>query len=237
MEVLDAQINEAQSELSEAVDAAQEVAEYEPEEDEKVTVAVIKKVLKESIDDLKGSTGESARRELKSLQVQEKRISTLETRIKASKSALKIIVDELDLKIQLKRLGGQGFKAESQELIRQVDQQLANLDPNHKDEKKKITALKKDKSALEARLVKTDSILSAIGGALTEEEARQLILKKLYNVAHEELNRYLNAEKRGLIQIVENLWDKYAVSSRELESERVETMAALDGFLRGLRYV
>ncbi len=52
-----------------------------------------------------------------------------------------------------------------------------------------------------------------------------------------ELNRYLNAEKRGLIAVVENLWDKYAVSSRELESERGETLNTLDGFLKGLGYL
>jgi type I restriction enzyme M protein len=36
---------------------------------------------------------------------------------------------------------------------------------------------------------------------------------------------------------VENLWDKYAVSSRELESERSETLKTLDGFLQGLGYI
>jgi type I restriction enzyme M protein len=35
---------------------------------------------------------------------------------------------------------------------------------------------------------------------------------------------------------VENLWDKYAVSSRELESRRAETLKTLDGFLKGLGY-
>ena len=57
-------------------------------------------------------------------------------------------------------------------MIRQVDAQLANLDTANKDDKKKITALKKDKAVLEARLAKTDGILAAIGGQLTEEEAR-----------------------------------------------------------------
>ena len=62
-------------------------------------------------------------------------------------------------------------------------------------------------------------------------------VKKLYGIAHQELNRYLNAEKRGLVQVVENLWGKYAVSSRELESERSETLKTLDGFLKGLGYL
>jgi len=54
--------------------------------------------------------------------------------------------------------------------------------------------------------------------------------------AHE-LNRYLNSEKRRLIAVVENLWDKYAVSSRELESQRAETLEKLNGFLKGLGYL
>ena len=237
IEMLEAQISEVQSELAEAVETAQEVAAYEPEEGETVSAAVIKKALKELIDDLKGSTGESARKELKSLQVQDKAIAALEKRIKDSKGALKIKTDELELKLQVKRLGGDEFKAESKELIRQVDVQLANLDPTNKEDKKKVTALNKDKVALEARLAKTDGILNAIGGQLTEEEARRLILKKLYDLARHELNRYLNAEKRGLIQVVENLWDKYAISSRKLESERAETLKTLDGFLKELGYL
>lgn len=237
IEALEAQISEAQSELAETVDTAQEVAAYEPEEDEKVTAAVMKKALKALIDDLKGSSGDSARKELKNLQAQEKAISAIEKRIKNSKAALKTKTDELDLKLQLKRLGDDEFKAESNELIRQVDNQLANLDPKDKTDKKKITALKKDRSVLEARLAKTDDITNAIDGQLTDEEARRLILKKLYDLAHHELNRYLNTEKRNLIQAVEKFWDKYAVSSRELESERAETLTTLDGFLEGLGYL
>ena len=237
IETLEAQISEAQSELAEAVETAQEVAAYEPDEDEKVTAAVIKKALKALMDDFKGSTGDSARMELENLQAQDKAIKTIENRIKEGKAALKRKTDELELKLQLKRLGGEEFKAESRELVRQVDAQLANLDPDNKADKKKITALNKDKNNLEARLAKTDGILAAIGGQLTEEESHRLILKKLYDIAHQEMNRYLNAEKRGLVQVVENIWDKYAVSSRELESERTETLKKLDGFLNGLEYL
>lgn len=236
IETLEAQISELQSELAEAVETAQEVAAYEPEEDENVTAAVIKKVLKELIDDLKESMGELARKELENLQTQEKAITALENRIKDSKAELKTKTDELALKLQLKRLGSDEFIAESKELIWQVEAQLAKLDPNKKDDKKKITALNRDKAALEGRLAKTDGILIAIGGQLTEEEARQLILKKLCDMVHQELTRYLNAEKRALFQVVEKLWDKYSVSSRQLESERAETLKSLDGFFRGLGY-
>jgi hypothetical protein len=237
IETLEAHISEMQSELAEVVETAQEVAAYEPEEDETVTAAVIKKALKELIEDLKGSTGDSARKELQKLQEQEKTIAAIEKRIKESKVALKTKTDELEHKLQLKRLGGDEFKAESKELIRQVDTQLAKLVSSNKDDKKKITALNKDKATLKERLARTDGILAVIGGQLTEAQAKTLILKKLYDLANTELNRYLNAEKRGLIHVVENLWDKYAVPSRELESERSETLKTLDGFLKGLEYL
>jgi type I restriction enzyme M protein len=223
--------------LAEAVETAQEVAGFDPEEDQKVTAAVIKKALKELIDDLKESAGASARKELKNLQAQDKAIKAIENRIKDTKTDLKTKTDELALKLQLKRLGGDEFKAESRELIQQVDTQLADLDPGKKTDERKITALNKDKAALEARLAKTDGILTAIGGQLTKAEARELILKKIYDLVTHKLNRYLNVEKRRLIAVVENLWDKYAVSSRELESRRVETLKTLDGFLKGLGYL
>ncbi len=237
IEAWEARISEAQSELAEAVETAQEVAGFEPEEDQKVTTAVIKKALKELIDDLKGSEGVSARKELKNLQAQDKAIKAVENRIKDTKTNLKTKTDELTLKLQLKRLGGDEFKAESLELIRQVDAQLASLDPGKKTDKRKIAALKRDKAALKARLAKTDAILSAIGGQITGAEARELILKKLYDLVRNELNRYLNTEKRRLIAVVENLWDKYADSSRELESQRAKTLKTLDGFLKGLGYL
>jgi len=142
----------------------------------------------------------------------------------------------LEHKSQLKRLGGDEFKSESQQLLYQVNTQLATLNVGKKEEKKKSSALNKDRAALEARIAKTDALVASIGGQLTETEAKTLILKKLYDLAKHELTRYLNAEKRRLIQVIENLWDKYAVSSRALEVQRTETLKVLDGFLSGLGY-
>jgi type I restriction enzyme M protein len=236
IEALEAKIADAQAELDEAVETAQEVAGYEPDEDEKVTAAVIKKALKELIDDLKDTAGQSAKKELKALKDQDKAIKVIEKRIKDAKADLKTKNSELALKLELKRLGGDDFKAESEELIKQVDGRIADLDPKDKSEKRKINALKKDKAALEARIARTDEVLEEIGGQLTEEQARELIIKKIYDIAYAELNRYLNAEKRALIAGVDNLWDKYAVSSGELESTRTTTMESLGAFLQGLKY-
>ncbi len=237
IELLEAAIDEAQSKLAEAVETAIEVGGYEPEEDEKVTASVIKKALKELIDDLKDSPSDSAKKEVLDLKQQDDAIKQIEKKIKDTKAELKTKSDELELKLQLKRLGGEEFKTENKELLRQVEAQLSELDPDDKTDKKKITAFNKDKAVINERLAKTDALLTEIGGQLSEEEARRLILKKLYDIAQSELNRYLNAEKRSLIADVEILWDKYAISSQELENNRTETLKKLNGFLEELGYV
>jgi type I restriction enzyme M protein len=174
IEALEGKISEAQSELSEAVEAAQDVAAYEPEEDEAVTVAIIKAALKELIDDLKDSKGDSAKKELNKLKEQEDAITAIEKHIKAAKAEVKAFRDELDHKLQLKRLGSREFNAESEQLLRGVYERLAKLDDAKKEDKKKITALTKDKIALEARLAKTEALLAIIGGQLTKFKQRNL---------------------------------------------------------------
>ena len=47
----------------------------------------------------------------------------------------------------------------------------------------------------------------------------------------------MNQDKTPQYITNDNLWDKYAVSSGELESERTETLRTLDGFLKGLEYL
>ena len=236
IEELEARIGELQTELAEAVETAQEVAAYEPDEEEKVTVAVIKKALKALIDDLKDSAGASAKRERDGLKAQDAAIKETEKKLRDSKSALKEKTSELNLKIQLKRLGGEGFKAESRGLIQQIEDQLADLDPHDKTDKNKINALNKDKVVLEERMAKTDALLEAINGQLTDAEAKHLILKKLYDIASTELERYLNTEMRQLVSGVENLWSKYAMNSREIEAEREATLKTLNFFLERLDY-
>jgi type I restriction enzyme M protein len=237
IEALETKIGEAQSELAEAVETAQEVAAYEPEEDETVTAVAIKKALKELLDDLKDSNGESAEKEFKKLQEQRDTIEAIEKRIKAARSKLNALTDELEHKLLLKRLGGGEFTAENELLLKGVIDQLAALDDNKKDEKKKIAGLKKDQAALEARLGKTNALLNSIGGQLTEAQAKTLILKKLFDLGEQTLQRYVDSEKRKLIAANDNLWQKYAQSASSLELGRAGTLKTLHGFLTTLGYM
>jgi len=220
IEELESKISAVQGELSEAVESAQEVANYEPEEEETVSAASIKKWLKELIDDLKQSQGDSAARERQSYQQEYNVITDIENRIKLLKNTLKEQQSQLELKLRLKRVGDEEFKAETIELLEQVQNQLMGLNASKKEEKAKINALNKDKKALEIKLSYPEGLLTEIGGQLRDEEAKKLILKKLYDWVSEQLTRYLNGEKRGLVAKVENLWDKYAVSSQEMEAQR-----------------
>jgi type I restriction enzyme M protein len=237
IEDLEGQISAVQGELSEAIETAQEVASYESEEDETVTATSIKKVLKDLMDDLKNVSGISAARELAKYKAEYEAIAKLEKQIKDLKADVKEKQTELDIKLRLKRVGGEEFQAETEGLIQQVIAEMAGLKSNDKDHKRKIAGLTKDKEALEKRLTRIDGLLVAIGGQLTTEEAKGLILQKLYDWVREQLTRYLNGAKRSLIALVEKLWDKYAVSSQELEAEREETLAELNQFLSKLGYL
>ena len=130
IEALEATIAEAQGELSEAVETAQEVSGYEPDEDERVTAAVIKKALKALIDDLKGTTGASARKELKNLTDQDKAIKAIEKCIKDAKATLKKRAAELEFKLELKRLGADDFKSETQSLLARLILGTERLSPD-----------------------------------------------------------------------------------------------------------
>ena len=93
---METHINELQTELTEAVETAQEVASYEPEEDEKVTAAVMKKALKTLIDDLKDSAGASAQRERNELKAQDAAIKEIENKISVSRALSKNKTNELE---------------------------------------------------------------------------------------------------------------------------------------------
>jgi type I restriction enzyme M protein len=240
IEALEAKISEAQSELSEAVETAAEAVNFEADDseegEEKLTATSIKKTLKDLIDDLSNALSASAIKERDNYKKLSDDIVAIENRIKTQKNTHKLKQNELELKLKLKRIGGDEAKVETYELIAQTTAAMAELDESAKEYKKKFNALTKDKAALEQRLIRIDSLLTAIGGQITEEDAKRLILKKLHDIANKELLRYLNAEKRTLVAAVENLWDKYAVSNKAQESERQKSLATLNGVLSNLGY-
>ena len=73
-------------------------------------------------------------------------------------------------------------------------------------------------------------------GKLDEAEAEKMVLRKLDDAALQYLNVYLTAQKSRIVEYFENLWDKYGINLRTMESERDSVMKELNSRLRELGY-
>jgi type I restriction enzyme M protein len=79
--------------------------------------------------------------------------------------------------------------------------------------------------------------LDAARAALEPDEAQVLVLEIEQKRLATELERYATAQRQKIIATVENWWDKYRVSLREIESERETATVRLKGFAGELGYV
>jgi type I restriction enzyme M protein len=232
MATLEANLGEAEDQFEEAIEAV----EYEADEDEAVTAASLKKHLKSLIDDLQGTKTPSAVKERKQYEKLRQAIIDAEDRKKEINTAIRAKQSELETKLNVKRHGADAEKQEANLLLKQLAAQIPALDPESKDDKKRIKALKKDQKVLEERISHADLLLKEIGGQLTADEAKNLILKKLYDAMRREMSRYLNTERRTLTSSSEQLWDKYAISLSDLRDSASASQKMLDCQLRELRY-
>ena len=89
---------------------------------------------------------------------------------------------------------------------------------------------------LQEKTTAIHALMPSMGGRITVEDSRKLILKKHHDLVASQLQRYVQAEERALFGIFENLFDKYAVSAKTLEKEREATLGELEGILAKLSY-
>lgn len=241
-------IAEYETQLQEAIEAVEfkvEDAEDEAEEAEEtgeVSAKMIKDYLADQIKNLLELENSDEIFELKKVL---ENIKKIETDIKETKNKLKELLADLDEKIEFKMYGVDDAKVELSSLLQQNRQRLSNTqaqaEPTDKKQKnaraKTIKDLQADNLKIETKLNGLDDFLVKIGGIITAEECKQLILQKHNNLVRLELGKYLNAEKRRLIGGIEKLWDKYAVPADYLENERAKTLDKLNGFLTELNYL
>lgn len=241
-------INEKEAELQEIL----ENVEYEPEENEgndgessenQITPKIIKAYLSSQSKSLKEQAG--SEKELKEAEETLKKIKEVESTIKENRNKLKELEFELNKKIDYKMYGVEDEKEYFKNLLEQNKERIEVMETaGEPEEKKQKTAYKKtlkslieDNTKIKLRYDGLDEFLKSIGGVITYEECKTLILQKHNSLIQLELMKYLNAEKRKLISGIEKLWDKYAVPSQTLEEKRQLTLNELNKFLTELKYL
>lgn len=119
--------------------------------------------------------------------------------------------------------------------------EVAEDDDENIVDEAQIKAWKKELSAVKKQLkAKHDSFKQHIDAAvdgLTAEAAAELLLTILHNDMRAIVERYMAAQRKQIVAAFENWWDKYRVTLTEIESQRDAAAKALQGFLKGLRYV
>lgn len=147
-------------------------------------------------------------------------------------------VKKAELDSQIKAAGPKDAEGEDGEAAEAVeddtDEESAVSEAQLKAWKKELTAVKKQLKA------KNDSFKQHIGAAvegLTSEAAAELLLTILHNDMQAIVERYMAAQRKLIVAAFENWWDKYRVTLTEIEGKRDEAAKALQGFLKGLRYV
>jgi type I restriction enzyme M protein len=148
--------------------------------------------------------------------------------------------------LALTKFNGEPLSDMTKKMIREMWQLHEKIDDRNKELSKWQRKLKskteelegiyrKDKNTGQQVKVKEGKI-DRKRNSLTESEAKGLLLEKFYDIVEEQLNQHLNAEKKEIIKILENLWDKYKVSLAILKEERDEETKKLDEFLEKLGY-
>ncbi|MFZ2362553.1 MAG: class I SAM-dependent DNA methyltransferase [Anaerolineae bacterium] len=240
LEALAAAQGEQEAALEEAVGAAQELLEYEAEEDETVNAALMKRELTAALKEWKERRDVQARVEQQRHGDALAALKGAEDQIRELKRSIKEKQFELELKLVLKRYGPDDESAETRRLLAQAAAELAGLEAIAKpdaEQKKKINALKRDRKVLQERIDGLARLADQVGGVISEAEARALILRKHHDLVAEQLERYLGAEKQCLVRVATYWFEKYGVSSDMITTTRDDVIESLRGSLTRLRYI
>lgn len=83
---------------------------------------------------------------------------------------------------------------------------------------------------------KRDELVESARAKISTDEARQVIVERLRKTLMETFAAYLRADQRACVRAIENLWSKYAVTAKSIESDRDKASARLQDFLVELGY-
>ncbi|MEM8610804.1 MAG: N-6 DNA methylase [Cyanobacteria bacterium P01_H01_bin.105] len=101
-------------------------------------------------------------------------------------------------------------------------------------------ALEEEVKTLKAIIKSTesnrDALVQSAREQISTDEARTVIIARLRKRLMEIYETYLKADQRACVRAIENLWEKYAVTAKEIEAARNEAAKELQAFLVELEY-
>jgi len=178
-----------------------------------------KDLLKEYKDKIKEYKGElkQVKRDLKALNVRKKALT------KSSPAKAELDVVEKDI---------MSLEEKSKEYEEKIQSVEATLKP-HLDLE---TELKEAKKIIKEIKDKKEDLVDKAREKISEEEAKELILARWKKTLEETVMVYVNDHRRALIGEIENIWDKYTTTLKEILTDRDQSANELDGFLKELGY-
>lgn len=232
--------NTHEQELSELVDEILTYCNYSPDEEDseddksekKPTLKLAKDQLKEFEDDKQAAEYGSS-------------LKKLETSLKDDKKRVESLKENLNSLISIKRDGIDEIAQDYQKHIEGLSSQKSALEAELQSltDKKKIKEYQKKINkcveAIEKLCDLKDALqdsLEKMGGVITAEECRELILEKHHGLILAQLDRYVSTESRKLVAMYENLFEKYGHSAPTLEQNRANTFNQLNEMLKKLKY-
>jgi len=125
-------------------------------------------------------------------------------------------------------------KSEIDELKRRKKELEADR-KKYKLELDKLKKLRKSEEVTNKIIKKLNALIQSVS-IITNEEAKELTLKKHHILIDSELNRSIKEELNTLIKIFENLKSKYLKSLVNIEDELKESETKIDSYLSALGY-
>ncbi|WP_072619876.1 type I restriction-modification system subunit M [Spirulina major] len=92
------------------------------------------------------------------------------------------------------------------------------------------------RASIKATESSRDELVQSAREKISTDEARTVIIERLRKWLMETYERYLRADQRACVRAIENLWEKYAVTAKEIEAQRDEAARELHAFLVELGY-
>jgi len=122
--------------------------------------------------------------------------------------------------------------------LEQARQDIARLEQDKKGQThvktNQLKVAKKQLKELQKQFIKR---VHEAHDTLSDDECRNMVLDILNEKLSGHLEGYVTAHRQEVVTAVENWWDKYRVTLKDIEGEREEAVKTLGGFVRELGYV